>query len=126
MEKIKFEIVGAIISDLTPKQFGILRRMTLKSLDSMMRKALWDGLTNQNIKIAIAKNGKRYLGWALVNKYSNNKEFLMVFVKPEYRRQGIGAALAKHFRKRGVMFCYRWDSLSTKFYNSVNLINVYR
>lgn len=126
MEKIKFEIVGAIISDLTPKQFGILRRMTLKSLDSMMRKALWDGLTNQNIKIAIAKNNGKYLGWALVNKYWNNKEFLMVFVKPEYRRQGIGAALAKHFRKRGVMFCYRWDSLSTKFYNSVNLINVYR
>lgn len=129
MQKViaELDIVEYSLADLSSKEISTLRGMTLNNYRSMMRRSLRKDRFDKDVKVAIAKNATGlYLGWALIKRYYNNTPFIMVFVKPKYRRTGVGTALAKHFKNKGVRFCYRWNTISDSFYNSVGLTNVYR
>ena len=125
---IRIEIADNNLAELSDEVITLLRKMTLPRFGSMMRKTLRQERFSKEIRVAIARDGisGKYLGWALVSKYWNKTPFVMVFIKPKYRRQGIGTILVRHFKKRGIKFCYRWDGISNSFYNSLGLANVYK
>jgi GNAT superfamily N-acetyltransferase len=107
------------------KQIKSLKNMTLGD-KSDMSITLKDERWNPLVQVAIAKSSSgKNLGWACIRPFAKNgRVFIMVYILPECRRQGIGSALVKHFRKR-VNFCYRWDELSSKFFDKTGLYNVF-
>lgn len=133
---MKFQIIETTLKDLTEEQYNILRKMTLVG-ESQMRVVLDDNYRKEEVPCVIAVEPKdsTYLGWSLVITWPNDRKLVQVYVKYQHRMKGIGRSLVNHFRDRhkalglctrNELFCYRWDRTSQEFYNSLNMVDVWR
>lgn len=123
---------------------GQLRKLTLRpesglnyELDVLGALAK---LTKVNAYILTAKRNKELVGWALLSKesstfpfpvhdgYNSNQGVLFeVFVKPDWRRQGIASVLlekAKRIVGKTALCICPWDEKSTNFYKNFKKYNM--
>lgn len=66
-----------------------------------MRKVLQNDYDHNRVHVCYAKTDNKYVGWALVKRYfASETPIVMVFVKSNHRRRGIGKELVKTLRAK--------------------------
>lgn len=114
--KTQFRISHDVLSNVDESVKKELNRMTLSG-GSNMRRALEKFEIHGKIEIAIARHKGKSFGWAMKRPYGENK-MVMVFVKPAFRRLGIGTALVKSFRGKGIVYD-PWNEGSRAFFKTI-------
>jgi len=101
----------------------VLFNLTLRSLESLMRYRINLSLKKEIEDIAITcKYNNKVIAWALI--YNKNK--IMVYVKPEFRKKGIGKKLLtkcqSYLKKHKEEKCLvaPWNNVSDSFYNKIS------
>lgn len=104
------------IAELSKREYKALWAMTNPDRGSMMRTVLEDQYSIQT-KVAIARNHRgTSLGWAMIVAERPN-----VFVKSQYRRQGIGRSLLSALRQKVIapdLQAVAWNRTGYDFYLS--------
>lgn len=91
--------------------------MTLQNY-SMMKSTLDYTLVHEKTQIALAHYKDQNLGWALKRPWRYGAELIMVYVKPQFRRNGVGTALVESFKDRRAIF-KPWDDRSEAFFKTM-------
>lgn len=89
-----------------------------------MRDILKNAPNKKKIKISIAKKNGIYFGWGLNSNWWDipRSRIIMIYVRPKFRRKGIGTLLAKAVKTRTSKASY-WNTSSKKFFQAVNIKN---
>lgn len=88
--KLSRETIVKRLLPLTSSQSSSMREIIYKELNH----------PSKNKQIAfIAKDKEEYIGWGLLTIYSDKYSLYQIYIKPKYRRQGIGTELAKRMER---------------------------
>ena len=84
-----------------------------------------------NNQVFIAKEGDKFIGWAIIKFDRKRKWQFMVYVKQLYRRQGIGSNLYKRAKKffrlkDKEILVYRTNNSNTKFFDNIKKEGYYQ
>jgi GNAT superfamily N-acetyltransferase len=135
--RTKIEIVRKNFRTLSKLEYAYLQALTLSEYTSGMNTAIREARdypdyydnswSNSSAFIAIDADGT-WLGWCLgrtgfpYNRGTKSNSY-MIFVKPEWRRFGIGKALLKaatdHYKTQNDLIheCFPWDRDSHSFFS---------
>jgi len=101
----------------------VLFKLTLRCYNSLMRERINLSLKKEIEDIAITcKYQNEVIAWSLI--YNKNK--IMVYVHPKYRKKGIGKKLLlrcqSYLKKNKEEKCLvaPWNNVSDSFYNKIN------
>jgi GNAT superfamily N-acetyltransferase len=84
-----------------------------------------------NNQVFIAKEGDKFIGWAIIKFDKKRKWQFMVYVKQLYRRQKIGTNLYKRAKKffrlkDKEILVYRTNNSNTKFFDNIKKEGYYQ
>lgn len=127
------EFVHGMMSECSNDFLASLRQMTnpvLPGLYSEMQNII-DNYRDYHsiIRYCLARQADRNLGWTLIRpmvyESSDTRDLVMVFVKPECRRQRLGKQLvetiiSKHPKDRRVV-CWPWNDSSRSFFRAMQI-----
>ncbi len=115
----KGKIIICTWKDVPKKmQDYLLEHLTIGEGSGMQDSLCHNLMGGGNTPTYIATYKNKPIGWAiLAQRY--HYDWLMVYVKPEYRRKGIGGALAsevKRHKKRANFYCAKWNHTAAAFF----------
>ncbi len=128
--KISVEVFQRNFSTIEYSEYLKLRELTIQNTNSGMNCALTDYYYKRIFHRSdafIAKNtlSEEWVGWCLAEEQSDTNNTYMIFVKEQFRCQGIGQNLivtaTGSFGKRpnSINECFPWNGDSTLFFNKV-------
>lgn len=98
-----------------PNTVNALRKLTLDPYSGMSCEI---NLRRPNAEVMLCRYGSRnkIIAWTIKDQYAN----IQLFVKPEYRKMGLGTLLTKAFLEQvKVKHFYRHDYASSQFWNKM-------
>lgn len=122
---MQINIETKTLSQLTTKEKKYLSKMTLDTgmMNPILSECHFSSSFKEDFILAIAKNGFHYLGWSLIKKIDRHN-IVMCYVKPKYRRRGIGKMLILSLKKRvrRNLFAWPWNLAGRKLFISADIL----